>query len=482
MNRFFIEGEGIRDFPHRSYAKIDNVEPANINEVNEVVVSLDAVDADWNGFEKDPLFSLKPEGDLETKLSKYWGGRFNDNDDNFDLNAYDRVPIFNIEITARRGDELFNRLTDTENGWLEVTLAEDGVNQVDVYGGLFDAPITAYLDDLPKKAPFSYELGLLFDMSTWPDATVDEIQGVLRYANRCSIDQLGVMDIGQGSANAIICKCGFPSFYYDVGCGVYRNARTTPTPLNFCTCFAKVVILSHWDSDHWAGATKDTSLQKLEWIAPRQSIGPRHTAFVSSLLAMGGKLHIFPAVLSPQKTGTTRVVEIRKCTGTFNDRNGSGLVIVISNTIDHRSWLLTGDAPYNKIPGTIPTDLSAVVIPHHGADMGASSIPPLPALTGYQRLLYSFGPDNKHGRTAVTHPTMAAMNKHETKSWKHGSWLPTSPGLSLAGRDILATATNSTSSLMTGAHLGGAAAGWLGPPSPPAHLLTCPSGMKFPQT
>jgi hypothetical protein len=57
MNRYFIPEEGRRDFPRRSFARIDQIEPINPESAEKNTFSFDAVDADWKGLEPGSLLS-----------------------------------------------------------------------------------------------------------------------------------------------------------------------------------------------------------------------------------------------------------------------------------------------------------------------------------------------------------------------------------------------------------------------------------------
>ena len=473
MNRHFIPNEGLRDYPRRSFARIDQVEPIHLENADEVVIGFDAVDADWIHFGQGQQLTLSPPelGELRDRMANYWRSAFEHKPPNWILfGLFDEAPLYHIELTLPKGHPWLADLLDGDAGWFKIDLADQGEREVDVFGGLFQAPVVAQMAHAPERAEPQDALNAIFDMDTWPDAAEGDVMQVLSAGG--GIEQLVAFDVGQGSANALVDSNGYPQFYFDAGCGVYHNAKTSPAHIGFCTCQQPSVILSHWDSDHWAGATKARNLLSATWIAPRQSIGPRHAAFAASILA-AGTLLILPPHMLPIGWGTTPACELRQCRGALSNRNETGVVLIVDDPNTTRSWLLTGDAAYHLIPGLMPPDFAAVVVPHHGADMGPKSTPPAPS-TPYSRLIYSFGPGNRHGRTKVQHPTVAAVTAHVTAGWVHG-WLPTSPGTTLAGHPVLATATHATS------HDDGIVAGWTAPGIFPAHLTACSSAMPVSQ-
>ncbi|MGH7022226.1 MAG: hypothetical protein ACREEB_01400 [Caulobacteraceae bacterium] len=462
MNRYFsIEG-GESDFPRRSFARLDQTEPTDLTEASKAVFAFEAVDADWSGFGSGRAFALDDPDSILAWQRRLWSDSFGTSSRPPRMleDPFDDVPLYRLEITVSRVDSLFNQLVALGDDWVEIELDRYGSGvEVDVFAGLFFAPTVARLVGGPTPTPLAGALSAAFDMDSWPDASSDEIERSLKPA--CTIDQLAVFDVGQGSASALICPHGAPQLWYDLGCGVYRNASTRPSyQLKFCVCGSAAIVLSHWDSDHWAGARRDLRMLARTWIAPRQKIGSTHKTFGSDILKSGGRILIVGHGAGPfaARTSAGQELSLRRCTGV--DRNGSGLALIVEDTASGRGFMLTGDASYNHIPRPWPTDIAALVVPHHGADMGAASVPPLrPSAPKYARLLYSFGPGNKHGRTSVSHPTHAAMVAHDRQKWNHGLWTIGGAGLSVPGADVLATAKHPAT------HLDGAMVGWTSAPA-----------------
>lgn len=474
MNRYFFAGEERKGFPRRALARIDDIAPIDPEAGGPLSLSLDAVDAEWSGFAEGNLLSLTPDAN-DFRLSRYWKSRFlGPPGEMLDARPYDEVPLFQIDVEMP-DIPLLSQFLRGFTGWLEIELSAMPGVPVDVYGGLFAEPARAHLVSAKVVAPdLSRRLDQAFDMALWPDAEEDALRAALK--PRCSIDQLAVIDIGQGSANALLCSCGIAVAYFDLGCGVYRNRKTNPATIQFCNCDSPVVMLSHWDSDHWGGAAIDRAMLAAHWIAPRQIIGPKHVAFADSILAAGGIIDIFPAHLPALSVPGRQVVELRRCIGPPSDRNGSGLALFVEDIASGRHWLLTGDAAYDQLAGPMPADLAALVVPHHGADMGKSGIPPsAPIGETYSRLLYSFGPGNAHGKTAVQHPTQAAVNAHVAAGWSHSGWSAPPPGMTDPLLPVIATAEHPAT------HNGGARVGWTGQPACPPHLAICPKPMPLGQ-
>jgi beta-lactamase superfamily II metal-dependent hydrolase len=463
VNRIFSpHGDGWPTFPKRSYGKLDQIEPLDPTNASQAVFCVDVVDADWPGFDNGGLFDLNNLPGLQSTFSDYWNLLFSGRAPPVD--PYDDVPIYRIEITAEPGDPWFKELlTLGEDEWILVELDDTGSFEIDVYGALLAAPVFAHLKRIQRNIPQSAALNTAFSPAFWPDATKADLTAPL--AKLPPLEYLIGLDVGQGTAVGLADANEDIQLYFDLGGGVYRNAKTRPTSLMFCWRIDAPIVLSHWDSDHWAAEITDPHAQPRTWIAPRQSMSKKHIAFANRILRSGGKLLIWgasPASISVT-VGGTQTVDLRRCTGPATSRNGSG----IAATVEHsgNQWLLTGDAGYHEV-GTLPTSPVAIVVPHHGADMGTSSVPPSRS-AGYARLFYSFGPGNRHGRKkpGVQHPTSAAVTAHAT--WSHGSWSSATPGHSMAGADVLASAAH------PGTHLDGVAIGWSSAPPVPLSRFTC---------
>ncbi len=472
MNRFFDPFEYRRGFPRRAYARLDDLEPIVPAPDDALTFILDAVDADWPGFGEAGPFNLT-DPDLKGRMVAFWGDG-DRGERRREGSGYEEVPVYRIELTLHRCHPFFELLPREEEPWFSLQLTElPTATPVDVYGGLFGVPTEAYLHSTPTPAP-SGQLSAIFDMLTWPDATQQQLLQALQ--PQCDLEALVCFDIGQGSATALVCKCGKPIYYFDTGRGSGRNSPTAPARIDFCTCSSPTVILSHWDTDHWAGAAGHAGLQARTWVVPRQTISSSHTIFANDILNAGGQILVVgnaaPALIW---SSGSQDYDLQRANG--RGRNGTGLGLIVTDRPSGRSWVLTGDAGYHELPHATPADVAAMIAPHHGANMGPNSIPYRRSNAAYGRLFYSFGPDNAHGpkTPAVRHPVSAAINAHSIAGWGHGSWRATSPATSLAGGDVLATATHLTS------HLDGGAAGWTGPP-PLGHLARCPNAMPVPQS
>ena len=476
MNRIFsINPEDAwPKFPVRSYARLDHHEPDDLTTAQEAVFSFDAVDAGWFGLPLSERMDLGKPVDTHRQMRDFWSQLFKGSLSP-PKDPFDEMPIYNIEVTSKKGDRHWDFLIAIgEEDWLDIELGSTGSFPVDVYGSLLAAPVIAHLLFLGQvTGDTATALSNAFDVDAWPDAADGDIDAILSGIG--VIDMLAMYDIGQGSAIGLLDSSETARLYFDLGAGAYGNRQTRPKPLRFCWRGSPSIVLSHWDTDHWAGENSDHGARARKWVAPRQyNLGPRHHAFAHRILKNGGTLHIWsgtPGTIRSISNGPGQTISIKRCSGT--SRNGSGIACYLDDVNYQASWLLTGDAGYSEI-GTGPTyTLTALTVPHHGADMSHKGSPPA-ATAAHARLFYSFGPDNKHGSTSISHPTAVAVTAHAGAGWRHGAWSLTTPAQVVAGGDVLATASHSNGTNLA-VHLDSAVAGWTAAPTVPLSTIPCAS-------
>lgn len=107
--------------------------------------------------------------------------------------------------------------------------------------------------------------------------------------------------------------------FFDAGHPLWFNLKSLPPngvqflpPANDA-----VVILSHWDYDHYSRGIFDPSLRRLVWIAPDDRAGPNAKKFADSL---GPRLFVLPAGHSM----SVGHIKVTRANGA--DRNNSGIV------------------------------------------------------------------------------------------------------------------------------------------------------------
>lgn len=451
--------------PRRCYGRIDHVE-ANSSDSTTMLFAFDLVDADWFDRQDYKALRLNANGGVQGPAAALAG-----------------APLFRLEVESGLHVKVGSTVSDTiaENeawmerqGWIAFELeAGTGPMGGTLYAGLFAPPVPVLVTGTLVHGSRLKELDYAFSLDDLPEADAADI---ISWLGELPAEYLHVFDVGQGNANALADADLYPVLYYDLGAGVYRNASTTPPLLRFCFTRVSTIVLSHWDADHWAGAYATSingaypALGKL-WIAPVQKGTPLHAAFAHDVMAHGGLVCRYDpgAAINSAVLQNGRTLQLWR--GQGSNRNNSGLVLHILNGQNKHGWLLTGDCDYHYFPPAVPAlRPAALVAPHHGATLHSQSKAPQPAPTGYRRLIYSYGPDNAHGKSSLSHPTVAGVALHHAAGWRHTASYRKEPGHHLLpGKDARATSFHAPL-----ATRGGVVVGWSGPA--PAAIPCCTGG------
>ena len=465
MNPHFdARSDGGRDLPGSVYARVDSIEA---DDDGRVRVALDAVSTrsadgllsqhtrtQWRAVWASIIGTAAPPGDL--------------------LAPFDGLELLRLEVTAPPG--LIPELFVAAHGdapWLQLTLASGAAGGVPAiaYTSLFAPGQVASITGIAP--PFGMTAMLLhaaFSMADWPLTPANQIAPEFAPVRA---DLWHAFDVGQGSANGFVSDDGPVYLFHDIGCGAYANAKTCPGGLVLCHTRPAPIVLSHWDTDHWAGACRfaplgnPTAFLKRTWFVPFDAtIGPTHITFATSILNAGGSIVVLPpgAWQSPWLPLADNR-SLRLLRGNGSTRNCSGVALEVRDG-EQRRWLLTGDVEYQYLTPHLARDYVGMSVPHHGAVVKDPSAIPLPSAP-YARLIYSFGHDNSY-----RHPRQSCLTAHQLQGWDHDQWVMHPDASVVAQGEVLATACN----LAGTAHLGSIAVGWVAqpPPSPgPPCGATC---------
>lgn len=227
--------------------------------------------------------------------------------------------------------------------------------------------------------------------------------------DRSPIEAVAAYDVGQAAACALVCGVR-PNCYFDLGIPTRLNPPLHAQP-SFCWADNPPVILSHWDSDHWAGAELDTRSLDSPWLVPNQWLSPTATRFAARLIAHGNLL-VWPPGVASASAGP---LIVERCTKSGGDRNHTGLALTVHGPAG-QSVLLPGDAGYRWIPSSSAgkLTLTSLVASHHGAkrDMWLARMP-RPDGRPEGRIVYSYGDNNVHA-----HPNPSAVAKYRATGWR----------------------------------------------------------------
>lgn len=490
MNRFLNPtGDFFLEAPQRAYARFDKAEPMEAEFEEERFVVYTAVSADWLDEQPSELYNLQNPKVAEMYWRDYWRRLFSASkgEADFPEDLFSPIPIFQYEFwtnpTDSKQHERYLQMM-LEGQWLLIEQKDSKYSvTASVYSNLFGEAQQVRIKTRPlQDSDRARALDAMVDPSTWPDATPKEIEDALRRAAQPA-DYLAAYDVGQGSANGLLNKEHRPFIYYDLGAPTTSNKRTEPSsPIQFCWTEDPVVILSHWDTDHWAGGARDTEAQRYTWIVPRQTMETSHIAFANDILHSHGTILMWPGTkgyTADIGLGTGQKLVVAQCTGTKNDRNKCGLAIRVddNNHGEEKHWHATGDAGYNFVPFRFSGEVVGMVVPHHGGKMTSNRRDmPKRGNSEYARLVYSYGPNNVYN-----HPTEESVDEHEGKGWDIAGWVgKASPGNNPPGGETRATAEHNTT------HCDAIIIGWDSPPgfrgSPCSHCGGASCSMTIDQS
>ena len=220
---------------------------------------------------------------------------------------------------------------------------------------------------------------------------------------------VAIYDVGQGACQAALDdELHLPQMYVDFGGGVLVNRKTFPDELvGFCFTRRPIIVLSHWDWDHWSSAYRQEASMSAPWFAPPVPMKPIQQAFAAELFARKS-LHIWDTTWPAEIVGGP--VRIERCTGrTIND---SGLAVTLRRSAaSTRNCLLPGDAAYACIPSVAGgASFNSLCMTHHGGRLH-STVYPKPKRGGSSTL--SAGPRNSY-----KHPLFHTLATHLEVGWK----------------------------------------------------------------
>lgn len=213
-------------------------------------------------------------------------------------------------------------------------------------------------------------------------------------------------DVGQASFNVIspLLK-GAPTLYFDVGQPIWFHIHNAPADFSPPSPKGGFVVLSHWDTDHYAYGRQNHSFHERLWFAPAQTaVGPNAYRFAKQLYDKGHLILVGKGKSSRHRRG----VRIIRCVG--HSINGSGLALHLRT--NGRDILLTGDADYHEIPSLKGTHLTGLQLPHHGGRMSSFAKVPQ-AHSGPARAVISCGFPNRY-----RHPNPTTITDHQLAGWK----------------------------------------------------------------
>lgn len=204
----------------------------------------------------------------------------------------------------------------------------------------------------------------------------NELDSVFTYSLK--VKYFRVHNVGQGSCNTIIFNSK-DKLFYDIGISKYKNKDVSySTYENTFSRFKlddyHVVILSHWDEDHFLGLSLDSSgiLLRNCWIVPDFGISP-NISRITYIIDNYGKLVRISNNIKGKFYDKDELVLFK---GSGNNKNDSGIILGINGL--KKSLVAMGDASYecascinnySKLGLKVFEAIDYLIVPHHGAEV-----------------------------------------------------------------------------------------------------------------
>ena len=426
MHDFFRRRDEPFKIPPRVYALL-------IDGVDQEFVLFDAVDA--QAF--DAVYA--PGADIEPGDWRHHVGR---------------APVYAIEVNASDGTQaasgwLGQQPHDDLPDWSQIELVFDPNGEAQVYDNIAGPPQRARISVMPLSSGRKRALRRATDLT--PDIALEA--DIVNTLPSAAIEQVFVLDVGQGSANALVTSAGEVIAYVDLGAGVLKDVGTWPPSMGgICLRHQPNVILTHWHYDHFEAANIYPAAQGLTWIAPFQTLGPGPQSAMASSIRGAGTLMVWngSGILSAGK------IDLERCIGPAGNQNRTGIAVWIKGPGACDPILLPGDAGYSDMPTLAGGQaITGFAVAHHGGR--APGTPPARPGVGVPRTALSYGYNNSYG-----HPLTNSLTRLGTAGW--------SIGHPAAGRDERCTEDRPRGK--GGAGLGHIRLDWAGGAGP-AHSCTC---------
>ena len=228
------------------------------------------------------------------------------------------------------------------------------------------------------------------------------------------ISEINVVNfnVGQGNATGIFDKDFNPIFYYDLGGGAYWNKHTYRTIKQFPVNGNPIIILSHWDFDHYESIKANPKhYANCKIIAPLQKTTPSIRKFAALI---SSNLFLIDKELGKVKNFS--FMKVFKCNGQKRNDSGLGILLDLKKDEDISEILLPGDSQYFFIKQSKVVD--AICVSHHGGKLYNKRGFPTPKEKGNGYCVYSYGTDNTY-----KHPKQDSLQEHINRGWGIGRFL-----------------------------------------------------------
>jgi hypothetical protein len=214
-------------------------------------------------------------------------------------------------------------------------------------------------------------------------ADVTSIKAPVAVSRANAIRGARIYDVGQGDAIAIIDDVGRTILQLDYGGrqgNPFEGKSSGEVDQMLPLTSDALVMVTHWDEDHWSTGPKGATAKGVDWLVPRQVTSPRAVRFAADLK----KVRCIP------ETMVGRIVEFTAQNGDailwqkiapsspspsiHENCNKTGVAIALlrRSGASGQVILLPGDAPFHEVPlfehlYLAGMTLTGLVAFHHGS-------------------------------------------------------------------------------------------------------------------
>ncbi len=279
-------------------------------------------------------------------------------------------------------------------------------------------------------------------------ADVATIKAPTAVARAQGISGARIYDVGQGDAIAILNEAGGTILQLDYGGrqdNPFEGKSHVEVDQMLPVSTDALVMMTHWDEDHWSTAPKGDAAKAANWLVPRQVTSPRAVRFATEL----AKVRCIPEALvgrvfeySAQNGDAILWQKIAKSSPSPSihencNRTGVAAALLRRSGGAGQVILLPGDAPFDEVPlfddlRSAGTTLTGLVAYHHGSKYplrnGTRALfrdwPVTPG--GPCDIVFSYGAENSYGHphrdrydTLTTRREVATPDLRTTKAPYH---------------------------------------------------------------
>jgi len=268
-----------------------------------------------------------------------------------------------------------------------------------------------------EVSPISHELSFLIDKRLVDEISLNSNNLTLPHSlSKSSIENPSFIGhhTGQGLFTSLKSGDNYVA-HFDIGIGTPYKRDKNPYIKNyngylFKNIKERIIILSHWDSDHYRLASWKPILAEASWFFSLPfNVKACHIEMIR-LITKKGKYRLIKNKIS--YSSSSLKISSMKVSG--RSSNHYGLITWLK--IHDKNILITGDTSYQALknelnyPKKLLKDLNVVTVPHHG---DFSSQYEVPKPSGNEPKSFFSAGDHK----GYKHPTKESIRAHKALKW-----------------------------------------------------------------